>query len=161
MTTSSKPRYTLNELRKKARVAIQHQKLIDIVLKDLSPTTVMDIAESSGEYNEHQCRAVRYLAIIKRDYGIEVLNQVIAEERVAHAERMRNMRDSDEVVWEVEHVAGNIDDIDSALDYLAHMDLEILKEGFQRLPKDKNLKFYVRKLAGLQAKLRGLEAYAG
>jgi hypothetical protein len=161
MTTSTQPRYTLDELKKKARGAFNNQKLVDLASKDLSPTTVMEIAESSREYGEWLCRAARFLAIIKRDYGVETFNRVIQEERVAQEERMRNRRESDEVLQEIDGIALDIQDIDTELDYLATLDLEILKEGFQRLPKDKNLHFYIRKLAGLQAKLRGLEAYAG
>jgi hypothetical protein len=85
----SQPHHTLEQLKEKSRTAAADPELAEIAAK-CTPTQAFEVAEAKG-LRDFQCHKVRYLTMLRRDFGEEVFlafcDQAMRERQRLLAER--------------------------------------------------------------------------
>jgi hypothetical protein len=156
---TAQPKYTLEDLWKRVKFVAAKEHLRTIALEASSPSAAFDAAEEAGE-KEHACRDVRYLAMVKRDYGMDAFNDICRRAAERARERQKNYRPSDEGVWTLDYIKTDLAQIEDVLNDLADLSPADLREAFDRSPVEALIPALIKRLADIKSKLQGLYAYA-
>jgi hypothetical protein len=147
---------SLAELRELARVAASNHPMMNIAFQ-YPPAAAIDKAQQSG-YTDHEAQSIRWLSIIKRDYGVEVFEEFCKE----------SLRDRTKIRSEAGVMAGCISMLwsqaeiaNSTIDFIAESESGVVKQALQNLPRGIRLSDVIRTLEEAAQKLRGIDAYVG